>query len=85
MPATSQPTGAFRKITIFLCHVMPVNVAGMVEYVKKSETSKNEGLHRILNRLVEGISNITDTNFEPRLMLRGFRFNQVHWSNTVIN
>lgn len=66
-----------------LCHVFSVDIAGMVEYVKKSETGKNEGLHRILNRLVDGISNITDTNFEPRLVLRCFRYNQVQRKDTL--
>jgi hypothetical protein len=46
---------------------------GMPHYSKKSESARNEGLHRIINRLVEGISYSTAENFEPRLLLRLYR------------
>ena len=49
---------------------------GLVSRIKKSESTKNEALHRLLNRIVEGRSVISSGLLQKLLMLQIFRINR---------
>jgi hypothetical protein len=62
-------------LTIPAGAVGPGAETGLSRHYSRSQTTKNETLHRLLNRLVEGISNITPELLGARIKLRIYQYN----------
>lgn len=55
-------------------------LTGLETRIKKTDSTKNEAWHRLVNLLLSQISRIKSENLEPRIMLRIFRHN---WDNDI--